>query len=265
VLIGTRHDSHARIVIEALEAGKHVFVEKPLCLTRAQLAEVRRAYTRAAVQGLRLVVGLNRRFSPHAACLREAFPAGRGPLVMTYRVNAGVVATDHWIQDRGIGGGRIIGEGCHFIDLMQSVCGGRPSCLSASSVRSHPSGITNDQSIAIFDFSDGSVGSLVYTSGGDRALAKERFEVFGQGRSAVLDDFTVTEVFVRGRRTRFRTRRQDKGFAAEMALFCDSIVNERVSLPSFDEIEATTLASIAADEALQRGQSAAPSQVPPDG
>jgi predicted dehydrogenase/threonine dehydrogenase-like Zn-dependent dehydrogenase len=265
VLIGTQHDSHARVVIEALEAGKHVFVEKPLCLTRAELADVRRAYTRAAAEGLRLVVGLNRRFSPHATRLREAFPAGRGPLVMTYRVNAGVIAADHWIQDRRVGGGRIIGEGCHFIDLMQFVCGGKPCCVSASSVRGHPSGITNDQSIAIFDFSDGSVGSLVYASGGDRALAKERFEVFGRGKSAVLDDFTTTEVFARGRRTRFQTRRQDKGFAAEMAVFCDCIVNERVSLPSFDEIEATTLASIAADEALQRGESAPPSQVLPDG
>lgn len=265
VLIGTRHDSHARIVIEALDAGKHVFVEKPLCLTRAELADVRHAYTRAAAHGLRLMVGLNRRFSPHAARLREAFPAGCGPLVMTYRVNAGVIAADHWIQDRRVGGGRIIGEGCHFIDLMQFVCGGRPYRASASSVRSHPSGITNDQSIAIFDFSDGSVGSLVYASGGDRALAKERFEVFGQGMSAVLDDFVATDVFARGRRTRFRTRRPDKGFAAEMALFCDSIVNERVSLPSFDEIEATMLAAIAADEALQGGQAAAPSQVPPDG
>lgn len=254
VLIGTRHNSHGNLVVKALEAGKHVFVEKPLCLSEEELRQVSAAYGRAARAGQRLLVGFNRRFSPHATRLREHF-AGRGnPLVMSYRVNAGAIPPGHWTQDAKIGGGRIIGEGCHFVDLMQHVCGALTATVGAVSIGGSDSGITNDQSILSLEFTDGSVGTLVYAAGGDPALAKERLEVLGDSRAAVLDDYLRTELYRRGRRQVVKTRAQDKGFAAEMALFCQGVLSPDVEFPAFAEIEAVTRACLLAEDSLVTGE-----------
>lgn len=254
VLIGTRHDSHARLVLAALEAGKHVFVEKPLCLTEAELDEVCDRYAEAAARGQRLVVGFNRRYSAHARQAREFFAGRQEPLVMCYRVNAGAIPREHWIQDPESGGGRIVGEACHFIDLMQYVCGARPSRVRGLAVGRHSSGITEDHSVLTLGFEDGSVGTVVYAAGGDKALAKERFEAFGGGRSLVLDDFLVSEFYADGRVRRFKSGKRDKGFAGEMAAFAGEVARGGPHSMSFDEIEAVTRISILAARSLRTGE-----------
>jgi predicted dehydrogenase/threonine dehydrogenase-like Zn-dependent dehydrogenase len=250
VLIGTRHDSHARLVREALAAGKHVFVEKPLCKSEQEIAATLASCETAVARGLRVMVGFNRRYSEHARAIR-AFLAGRtNPLVMSYRVNAGAIDPRHWTQDPEVGGGRIIGEGCHFIDFMQFVSGGVVSAVSAAAIANHDSGVTSDQAVITVEFTDGSVGTLIYAAEGDRALPKERFEAFGDGRAVVLDDFRATELWQRGRRQRVKTRVQDKGFAAEIASFCDSVRGGTTSLPSVNEIASVTWAACLAERAL---------------
>jgi predicted dehydrogenase len=253
VLIGTRHADHARMVTEALAAGKHVFVEKPLCLTEEELAQVTAAWNARQHQGLRLMVGFNRRFSGHAHAAREFFAGHREPLVMSYRVNAGMIPATHWVQDPDVGGGRIIGEACHFLDFMTFVCGAAPRAVRGIRIGQHSSGITDDQCILTFAFADGSVGTIVYAAGGDTALSKERFEAFGSGKALVLDDFSTTEMFAERRRRTFRSGKRDKGFAQEMAEFCRGIVADAPPAMSFGEIEAVSRACILAARSLQTG------------
>jgi len=251
VLIGTRHDSHARLTVKALQSGKHVFVEKPLCLTEDELAQVLDAYEHAAEKGLQLMVGFNRRHSPHAKAIRQFFAGRVNPLVMSYRVNAGAIDAQHWIQNATAGGGRIIGEACHFVDFMQFVAGSQVFAVTAASIGHHDSGVTSDQSIVTLEFMDGSIGTLVYAAGGDSTLPKERFEAFGNSKAVTLDDFKRTEMFGNGRRRIIKTPKQDKGFAAEMAAFCESIVSGKPQLPSAREIETVTRACWLADRGLR--------------
>jgi predicted dehydrogenase/threonine dehydrogenase-like Zn-dependent dehydrogenase len=252
VLIGTRHGSHARQVCAALAAGKHVFVEKPLCLTLEELDEVRQAY--AAAPGLRLMVGFNRRYSSHALEARRFFADRREPLVMVYRANAGAIPPTHWAQDPASGGGRIIGEACHFLDFMQFVCGARPVTARGEAIARHSSGITSDHSILTFGFADGSIGTIVYAAGGDGSLAKERFEAFGAGRALTLDDFLETTLHVDGRTRRFRSGKRDKGFAAEMTRFCHELDSSDPSSMPFADIVAVSSACILAAQSLQTGE-----------
>jgi predicted dehydrogenase len=242
VLIGTRHDSHARLVIQALEAGKHVFVEKPLCLSEEELEAILAAQRRAA--HLQLAVGFNRRYSAHAAHARAAFAAAHAPLLMSYRVNAGRLDPGHWAHDPEVGGGRLIGEGCHFIDFMQYVTGAVVSSVQAAAARAA------DEVLVTLDFADGSLGTLLYSAGGDRALPKERFEALGDGRSVIVDDFRTTEVYRDGRRTRLRSARQDKGFREEIGAFCDAVADGTPSPLSLAEIEAVTRACCLAARSL---------------
>lgn len=254
VLIGTRHDSHAQLVIAALDAGKHVFVEKPLCLTEEELAAVSAACQAAASRGLRLMVGFNRRYSEHGRRARDFFAGHREPLVMTYRVNAGAIPAEHWIQDPAVGGGRIVGEACHFLDFMQFVCGARPVSARGRRIARHSSAIMDDQCILTFGFSDGSVGSIVYAAGGDTALPKERFEAFGGGGSLVLDDFVVTECYRGGQRKRFRSGKRDKGFAQEMRAFASEVRVGGAPSMSWAEIESVSRACIRAARSLSTGE-----------
>ena len=253
VLIGTRHDSHAEIVEEALKAGKHVFVEKPLCLTHDELERIARSYEDAATRGLQLWVGFNRRFSSHATKIVEFFQGRRNPLVMVYRVNAGPLPPTHWVQDPAVGGGRIIGEACHFVDFMQAICGARPISVHAARIGSHTSGMADDQSLISLTFNDGSIGTVVYTAGGDTGLAKERFEAFGDGKAITLDDFTVTEFFAQGKKSKYKTNVRDKGFEQEMRMFIASVAQGTEPVMRFDEIYAVTRACLLAAGGLKTG------------
>lgn len=253
VLIGTRHDTHAEIVDEALKAGKHVFVEKPLCLTGDELERIARSYVDAAARGLQLWVGFNRRFSSHAVKIVEFFQGRRNPLVMVYRVNAGPLPATHWVQDPEVGGGRIIGEACHFVDFMQAVCGARPTSVHAARIGGHTSGMADDQSLISLTFSDGSIGTVVYTAGGDTGLPKERFEAFGDGKAVTLDDFAVTEFYAQGKRTKHKTGVRDKGFEQEMRGFVASVAKGAEPAIRFDEIYAVTQACLLAVGGLKTG------------
>jgi predicted dehydrogenase len=210
VLIATRHDTHADYATAALRAGKHVFVEKPLGLSESQLAAVEEAAADAS--GV-LVVGFNRRFAPLALQLREAL-GDCGPLLVNYRINAGRLPRSHWTHDPQVGGGRIVGEGCHFIDFAAFLTGSQPVHVAAAAVTgtSEP---REDCTAATFTFADGSVAQVVYSALGDSALPKERIEVLGEAGAGVLDDFRKLRLYRRGREE-VRSGRRDKGHAAEM-------------------------------------------------
>lgn len=254
VLIGTRHGGHGAQVVAALEAGKHVFVEKPLCLTEEELVRIEEIYPARAQAGQRLMVGFNRRFSPHADKARDFFRDRRNPLVMTYRVNAGAIPATHWIQDPAAGGGRILGEACHFVDFMTSLTGALPVHVHARAISHHASGLTDDQCAIMLGFADGSVGTILYAAGGDTALEKEYFEAFGDGRSLTLRDYQLTECYAQRRRERFRTRTRDKGFAAEMAAFAGDIFEARPPSMPFEQIAAVTRACLLAVKSLRTGE-----------
>jgi predicted dehydrogenase len=216
VVIATRHDSHADYATRALAAGKHVFVEKPLALDEEELAAVARAAE--AAPGV-LMVGFNRRFAPLAVKLRGAL-GGHGPLLMTYRVNAGRQPRTHWVHDPQIGGGRIVGECCHFIDLTSFLCGAPPVDVTVAAV-SGSSEPSEDNVAATLRFRDGSVAVIVYSALGDRGLPKERVEVLGELGAGVLDDFRELRLHQGGRTSETVEKRQDKGHAAELAAFLE--------------------------------------------
>jgi predicted dehydrogenase/threonine dehydrogenase-like Zn-dependent dehydrogenase len=237
VVIATRHDSHAALVVQALEAGKPVFVEKPLCLTLDELAAVEDAYARAPRP--LLMVGFNRRFAPHVQRIR-ALIAETGPRSFVMTVNAGTLVRDHWTRDREIGGGRIVGEACHFIDLLRYLAGspiassGRIGQLAA------------DDTVTLnLTFEDGSIGTVHYFANGSRAFAKERLEVFAGGRVLQLDNFRTLKGFgVRGFR-RSALWRQDKGHQACAAAFLTAVRTGEPSPIPFEEIVEVSRTAIA--------------------
>jgi predicted dehydrogenase len=200
------------------------------------------------------MVGFNRRCSSHGQKAQAFFAAHKEPLVMAFRVNAGALPVDHWIQEPTVGGGRIIGEACHFIDYMQFVCNAKPVAVHARRIGHHSSGVTDDQSLLSFTFADGSIGTIIYAAGGDTALAKERFEVFGDGKSLVMDDFMVSEFYHRDKRNKFKSGKRDKGFQNEMAQFANVLIKGTPPLMTFEDIQAVTRASILAVKSFQTGQ-----------
>jgi len=188
VVVATRHDLHARQVVAALRSGKHVFCEKPLCLTLEELTQIEgelQSHPRSL-----LMVGFNRRFAPHIVRLRQLLADVIEPKVFLMTVNAGAVPADHWTQDPVIGGGRIVGEGCHFIDLLRHLAGAPIVRYSAISMGRHEAVAQNaDRAVITLEFADGSIGTVHYLSNGDRRFPKERLEVFCSGRVLQLDNF----------------------------------------------------------------------------
>lgn len=214
VVIATRHDTHAEYVERALRAGKHVFVEKPLALNEEELARVEAA----AVAGDRiLMVGFNRRWAPLAGRMRDAL-GGRGPLVVNYRISAGRLPAGHWTHDPIIGGGRIVGEGCHFVDFVSFLCRGAGITAVTAAAASGSSEPREDNVIATLQLADGSVASITYAALGDATLAKERVEVLGEAGAGVLDDFRELRLYQRGSE-QITGGRRDKGHASELAAF----------------------------------------------
>lgn len=208
VLISTRHHLHADYVLQALRAGKHVFVEKPMALTVAECEEIVAAVEQS---GTLLAVGFNRRFSPYAARAKALLSNVREPKTILYRVNAGMLPSDHWLRDPRQGGGRLLGEGVHFFDFLSFVVGSTPVRVSAAALDRGPLvGHDADNATVTIAFADGSVGTVIYNGQGHSGLGKERIEIFGGGHSFVIDDFAALEVYG-DRAERSRTRAPDKG------------------------------------------------------
>jgi predicted dehydrogenase len=250
VLVATRHHLHARQVIAALQAGKHVFCEKPLCLTTQELAEV--AQAKSASPDLLLMVGYNRRFAPMAVDLKRFLSEMRGPISANYRINAGAIPAGHWTQDPAQGGGRILGEVCHFVDFLIFIAGSLPRTVFATAM---PSPGNPPDSVAVnLTFDDGSIGTISYVAEGDKSFGKERVEVFGGGRVAVLDDFRTLELLKGGHRaTNKSALRQDKGHIAEWQAFSKAICAGCQSPIPLREIFGGMQATIAITESLRTG------------
>lgn len=243
VFIATRHDSHADYVVRSLEAGKNVFVEKPLALTPEELDAVEKAYTKSDRQ---LLVGFNRRFSPLSQQLKKA--VGDGPMSMIFRVNAGMIPASVWIQDPTLGGGRMIGEGCHFIDYMTFICGSLPKKVYASALPD-PQGLCDTVNM-VLEFANGSTGVVAYYANGSKSLDKEYFEVHHAGISAVMRDFRSLEIYGR-REKKNKLWSQDKGQASMMAAFAERLKRGGEPLIPFDQLRTATLASFAVGVSLR--------------
>jgi polar amino acid transport system substrate-binding protein len=254
VVIATRHDTHADYARRALEAGKHVFVEKPLALSLDELSDVAAA---AEGAGGVLTVGFNRRFAPLLIEAKRALEPRSGPLVMIYRINAGAIPGESWIQ-RGEGGGRILGEVCHFVDALAFLCGALPVEAQAVAARDHDDAVS-----ALLRFSDGSTGAIVYSSLGDAAVAKERIEIFASDCVVQLDDFTRLDV-TRGGRSRRVKAAQDKGARALVRAFVEATRGLRAAPIALAELIAVSEATLAIEEAVRDGAKW-PTQTQPHG
>jgi predicted dehydrogenase/threonine dehydrogenase-like Zn-dependent dehydrogenase len=250
VAILTRHDLHAPLVLQALKADKHVFCEKPLAIVPDDL----RAIAKALEGSDRiLAVGFNRRFAPYAAELKKFLLSVNEPLIMNYRVNAGLLPQDHWLHDPAQGGGRIIGEGCHFIDFLSFVASSPIKSIMAKGTPSDDR-YREDNVILMLKYQNGSVGTITYVANGDRSLPKERLEVFGGGSVAILDDFRRLELISDGRKSVRKNRwRQDKGHRPEWEAFMRAVREGGPPPIPYQELFDVSLASILALDALRSG------------
>ncbi|HEX8188595.1 MAG TPA: bi-domain-containing oxidoreductase [Pyrinomonadaceae bacterium] len=252
LVVATRHGTHAELARRGLERGLDVFVEKPLALSDEELDGLLEAAGRS--RG-RLTVGFNRRFSPHARQAREFFAGRRAPLSILYRVNAGRLPRTHWTQDAREGGGRVRGEVCHFVDFMQYVTGSHVTRVYAESVTSDDREAVDDDSVFVtLKFADGSNGTVAYLAEGDRALPKERVEIFGAGRAFVIEDYRASAAYAGGRETRGRLRAQDKGVREEVRALCAALREGGPAPIPLADLANTTRATFRILDSLRTGE-----------
>lgn len=246
VFIATRHDSHAKYVLESLNRNKHVFVEKPLCLFESELNEIIKEKSRVKKC---LMVGFNRRFSPLTLKLKNFL--GNNSMTMLYRINAGSIDKDSWIQDLEIGGGRIIGEVCHFIDYLTYLNGSVPINVSALALEDVFQ--LNDSVNILIQFENGSSGVVAYYANGCKSMTKEYIEVFSNGKSAILKDFKELEVFSNNRSKKIKLINQNKGQKEMVNEFLNSLLNNTNPPIPFHEIVSVTKASFKVLESIKNG------------
>lgn len=248
VVIATRHDSHAALVVRALDADKHVFVEKPIALDREGLAAIEAARARAVARGFEpvITVGFNRRFAPLVQKMQAALIGCAQPKAMIMTANVGAIPADSWVHDPEVGGGRVLGEGCHFIDLLRFFAGAPITRLS-SSYADMPQ---RDTATIQLDFADGSIGTVHYFANGSKSFAKERLEIFVGGRILQLDNFRTLSGYgwsgLRGK----RLLRQDKGQAGLARAFVAAIEGRGPQPIPFDQIQEVALATQLASEGM---------------
>ena len=253
VFILTRHNLHQRMVCEALEAGKSVFVEKPLCLNEEELGQIYSAYRGAEAPRPILMVGHNRRFGKLVRQARQFFANRQGPMMINMRVNAGEVAADHWVHDPAVGGGRLLSEGCHFIDLAAQLANSRVMGVCAQQ-GPRPLGRLGAENVClILNMTDGSVGQILYTAWGDQSFSRERVEMFAEGSVFVIDDFREGWSHRGGKGKRIKLLNQDMGYAGELERFFSSMRGETEAV-DFDSYGSSTLATIRANESLRLGK-----------
>ncbi len=244
VVIATRHDSHARLAAQALATGKHVFVEKPLAIDHEGLEEITEAYRET--KGLQLAVGFNRRFSPHAKKIRELLAGRSAPAAMSMLVNAGTLPEDHWLLDPRVGGGRMIGEGCHWFDLMSFVLDQPIVGVSAATTGDRSASRGAEATSVTVRFADGSQGTLHYFAQGHRSFPKERLTVFCDGRVLELDNFRRMRGWGWPNFRRMNLFRQDKGHLAELTEFVRSVSEGGAPLMEFSGLANVTESTFAA-------------------
>ena len=247
VLITTRHNAHARMVLDGLNAGKHVFVEKPLCLNENELTEIIDCYTQK--KELTLTVGFNRRFSPFAVKMKQLL--GSSPMNIVATMNAGFIPPEVWVHDLQTGGGRIIGEACHFIDLCSYLAGSPVISVCMNALGVHPTENTDNASI-LLKYENGTNAIINYFANGSKAYSKERIEAYSQERTLILDNWKVLKGYGFKGFSKMKSR-QDKGHQAQFALLNERILNGGEALISFDSIVNTTRASFACIESLKTG------------
>ncbi len=268
VVVATRHDSHARYVIHALRAGKHVFCEKPLCLTLEELREIEKEFARtptlprsagagaelmrAAGEGAPLLmVGFNRRFAPQVVRMKQLLAGLGEPKAFVMTVNAGAIPLNHWTQDPVVGGGRIVGEACHFIDLLRHLAGASIDRHSEAALGRHPGmAVTSDKATITLEFADGSIGTIHYLANGNRSFPKERLEVFCGGRVLQLDNFRKLRGWGWKGFSKMNLWRQDKGQAACVKAFVEALRNGGPVPIPLEEILEVSRVSIEAQQAL---------------
>lgn len=250
VVIASRHDMHAAEATAALDAGKTVFVEKPLCLTRDEFAQIVEAWRRSPAD---LMVGFNRRFSPLSLQVKAALVDRSGPAAINCRVNAGAIPRTHWTQRLEEGGGRIVGELCHFIDLCCYFAGAEPVSVYAVAAREDVELALRDTLSVTLAFANGSVASLLYAANGDTGYPKERVEVYSEGCVWVIDDFKSLDTVVGGKRAHRRLSGADKGHRAEMAAFLDLAQGRPTGILTFADCAVSTAATFAVIESLTTG------------
>jgi predicted dehydrogenase/threonine dehydrogenase-like Zn-dependent dehydrogenase len=245
LFIATRHDSHAYYVIKGLENSKNVYVEKPLCLSIRELEKIK---SLCLEKNKSIMIGFNRRFSPHARMIKKSL--GSGKMSMLYRVNAGSIPADSWVQDMKIGGGRIIGEVCHFIDLMTYICGSLPVKVMASAL--NDSQRLNDTVNSIVEFENGSTGVIAYYANGSKSVKKEYFEVYASGSTAILHDFKAASIYGKGKARILNLQAQDKGQKTMIKTYIAGLKEGISPIPS-EQIFAVTAAAFAMVKSIQEG------------
>ena len=254
VAIVTRHNTHARFVTQALQAGKHVFVEKPLAITLDELTEVATAYREMHEQGhkLHLMVGFNRRFSPQIQQMKTLLDSVNEPKSFMLTMNAGAIPPDHWTQDNNVGGGRIIGEACHYIDLMRYLAGSEIVSVQARRMGNAPGvAITEDKAAFILGFADGSFGTINYLANGAASFPKERIEAFAGGKVLQLDNFIKLKGYGWPNFKKMNLWKQDKGQNACAAAFLNAIETGSATPISAEEIFEVARVTIEATEQLR--------------
>lgn len=249
VLITTRHDQHARLVLEVVQHNKHVFVEKPLAIYPEELDEIE-AYFTKNTPNLSLTVGFNRRFSPHAQKMKALL--GSAPMNVVATMNAGFIPANSWVHDRAVGGGRILGEACHFIDLITYLTGSSVTAVCMNAMGQSPSE-TSDNASILLRYANGSTGVINYFSNGSKAYSKERVEVYSQDRTLILDNFRTLRGYGFKGFSKLKTS-QDKGHQEQFRLLLASVQSGGDSLIPLNEIFNTTRATLAAVESLKRNE-----------
>jgi predicted dehydrogenase/threonine dehydrogenase-like Zn-dependent dehydrogenase len=239
VLISTRHNTHAKMILDCLEAGKNVFVEKPLCLNGQELDKIVNVYQQK--KNLTLTVGYNRRFSPFAVKMRQLL--GTSPMNIIATMNAGFIPADSWVHDLSVGGGRIIGEACHFIDLCSFLSGSRVVAVCMNALGDNPAENTDNVSI-LLKYGNGTNAAIHYFSNGNKAYSKERIEVYSQERTLILDNWKNLKAYGFKGFSGMKGR-QDKGHKAQFSLFTESLSRGGEALVPFDSIVNTTKTSFA--------------------
>jgi len=252
VIITTPHNLHSKFITESLRAGKNVFSEKPLCINEEQLKEIIKTYSQSEN---RLMIGLNRRFSPFSAFIKEKLNK-ESPKIVNCRVNVGYLPKEIWVHDKKVGGGNVIGEVCHFIDLIQYFTDSLPVKVSAFSISSKREDVFGEDNIIVnLEMEDGSAGNIVYTTLGNRSYPRERIEIFSDNKVGVIENFKLARFFEGNKRLEKKGMSVDRGHKNEYETFFKSLKEGKEIPVDFKEYVVTTLTTFKILESLRTGQS----------